>query len=93
MTGKPRKRTTLRTPWNRFPVRRNPTTLVAEDPEGAAKARLREGGLEHDNRDPLRHVPLKEPYAAKSGNRAPEDGSPATVTKLKKKGRPQGTGN
>lgn len=93
MTGKPRKRTTLRTPWNRFPVRRNPTTLVADDPEGPDKARLREGGLEPDNRDPLRHVPLKEPYAAKSGTRKAEDGSPATVTKLRKRDRFRGSGS
>jgi hypothetical protein len=38
-------------------------------------------------------VPLKEPYAAKSGTRKAEDGSPATVTKLRKRDRFRGSGS
>jgi hypothetical protein len=38
-------------------------------------------------------VPLKEPYAAKSGTRKAEDGSPATGTKLRKRDRCRGSGS
>jgi len=89
MSTKPRTRGTLRTPWNRTPARRNPTPVIAGDPEGSVKATLRQGGLEPDKQDPLRHVPLKEPYGAKSRAHPAEAGTPATVTKARKKGRRQ----
>lgn len=84
MTAKRRSRGTLRTPWNRTPTRRNPTPATSRENPGPATSGLRQGGLEHDGRDPLRHVPLKEPYAAKSGTPPAETGTPATVTKVKK---------
>ncbi|MGH6940569.1 hypothetical protein [Hypericibacter sp.] len=85
MTAKLRTRGTLRTPWNRTPTRRNPTPATGRENPEPAKSDLRQGGLEHDGKDPLRHVPLKEPYAAKSGANPAETGTPATVTTVKKK--------
>jgi hypothetical protein len=85
MATKPRLRGSLRAPWRRFLSRRNPTPVVTGDPEGPAKASLRQGGLEHDGKDPLRHVPLKEPYAAKSGAQPPEEATPAKIVKPKDK--------
>jgi hypothetical protein len=89
MSAKPRSRGALRTPWNRTPTRRNPTPPARREDLEAAKGDLRQGGLEHDGKDPLRHVPLKEPYAARSGAQPAEAGTPATVTKVKKKGLDQ----
>ena len=81
MPSKTRIRTNLRTRWNRNPARRNPTSVAAADPVETAKAALRQGGLEPDRRDPLRHVPLKEAYEAKSRPHPAEAGTPATVTR------------
>jgi hypothetical protein len=93
MPARPRARGTLRTPWNRSRSRRNPTPDVAGNAQGRAKATLRQGGLESNAKDPLRHVPLKEPYGAKSGAPPAETGTPALVTKTrKKKGRGQEPG-
>jgi len=63
--------------------------VIAEDPKAPAKAGLRQGGLEHSEKDPLRHAPLKEPYGAKSGTQPTEADTPATVARAKKKGRNQ----
>jgi hypothetical protein len=81
MPSKTRIKTNLRTPWNRNAARRNPTPVVAADPGEQAKAALRQGGLEPDPKDPLRHVPLREPYGAKSQPHPAEAGTPATVTR------------
>jgi len=89
MSPKTRPGGTLCTPWNRTPARRNPTPVVARDSEGSVKAALRQGGLEPDKKDPLRHVPLKEPYGAKGRPHPAEAGTPATVTEAKTKGRRQ----
>lgn len=86
MAAKPRLRGTLRTPWRRFSTRRNPTPVIVHDPKAPAKAGLREGGLEHSEKDPLRHAPLKEPYGAESGIQPTKADTPATVTGAKKKG-------
>jgi hypothetical protein len=89
MTAKLRTRGTLRTPWNRTPTRRNPTSATRREDPAGPKSDLRQGGLEHDGKDPLRHVPLKEPYAARSGAHPAEAGTPATVAKAKNKGSDQ----
>lgn len=89
MTAKLRSRGTLRTPWNRTPTRRNPTSAAPREGQETAKAGLRQGGIEPDGKDPLRHAPLQEPYAAKSGAPPADSGTPATVTKAKKKGSDQ----
>jgi hypothetical protein len=89
MTAKLRSRGTLRSPWNRTPTRRNPTSTVRQAGHEAAKADLRQGGIEHDGRDPLRHAPLRETYAAKSGARPADSGTPAAVTRAKKQGSDQ----
>ncbi|QEX21980.1 hypothetical protein FRZ61_19090 [Hypericibacter adhaerens] len=92
MVAKARFRGTLRTPWRRRPERRKPTPIVAEGPTGSAKDSLREGGLQPDAKDPLRHAPLKEPYGARSGaHPAPAD-TPAAVAQArqKRKRRSQG---
>jgi len=89
MTAKLRSRGTLRTPWNRTPTRRNPTSAARGEGQDAAKGGLRQGGIEHDGKDPLRHAPLQEPYAAKSGDRPADSGTPAAVTNAKKDGSDQ----
>jgi hypothetical protein len=45
------------------------------------KAHIRSGGIVHGKRDPLRHAPLREPYAARSGASPEEQGTPEGVTK------------
>lgn len=89
MAAKPRTRGTLRTPWNRTPTRRNPTSSPRQKDPAGPKSDLRQGGLEHGGKDPLRHAPLKEPYAARSGTHPAEAETPATVTKAKNKGSDQ----
>jgi hypothetical protein len=85
MPSKARIKSNLRTPWNRNPARRNPTSSVAPNPGEQVKAGLRQGGLEPDRKDPLRHVPLNEPYGARSRPHPAEAGTPATVTRQKPK--------
>jgi hypothetical protein len=50
-------------------------------PTNGETGRLREGGIEATRRDPLRRHPMREPYAARSGNPPEAEGTPATVTK------------
>jgi hypothetical protein len=48
-----------------------------------AKTHIRSGGIAHGKRDPLRHAPLREPYAARSGASSEEQATPDSVTKAK----------
>ena len=48
-----------------------------------ANSHIRSGGIEHRKRDPLRHAPLREPYAARSGAPPEEQGTPESVTRAK----------
>jgi len=53
----------------------------------AAPGHIRAGGIAHGKRDPLRHAPLREPYAARSGATPEEQGTPDTVAKNKPRKR------
>jgi hypothetical protein len=46
---------------------------------------LRNGGLQPSGQDPLRHAPLREPYAARSGTHPAESGTAATVTHARRR--------
>jgi hypothetical protein len=64
-----------------FMPEKSARTRKAREPmkvEGAnrSKAHIRSGGIVHGKRDPLRHVPLREPYAARSGASPEEQGTP-----------------
>ena len=48
-------------------------------------ASIREGGIQPSPRDPLRHAPLREPYAARSGARPAESGTAETVTRPRRR--------
>jgi len=87
MPSKARIKSNLRTPWNRKPARRNPTPPIVSNPGEQVKAALRQGGLEPDRKDPLRHVPLNEPYGARSRPHPAEAGTPAAVTRQRSKRR------
>jgi hypothetical protein len=57
----------------------------------AAKAGVREGGIEAGKRDPMRHAPLREPYAASSGEAPERGGTPQTVSNKKTRRRRRGS--
>ena len=57
--------------------------------EGAnqTKAHIRSGGIVYGKRDPLRHAPLRQPYAGASPEK---QGTPEEVTKAKPRSKTRG---
>ncbi|MGE3232050.1 MAG: hypothetical protein AB7J30_21675 [Hyphomicrobium sp.] len=62
------------------PARGRPTNAKRRATKRAPRT-LREGALEPAGRDPLRHHPMREPYAKRSGGAPQESGTPETVTR------------
>jgi hypothetical protein len=51
----------------------------------APAASLRNGGIQPSRHDPLRHAPLREPYATRSGAHPAESGTAETVTRPRRR--------
>jgi hypothetical protein len=62
------------------PARGRPTNAKRRATKRPSRT-LREGALEPVGRDPLRHHPMREPYAKRSGGAPRDSGTPETVTR------------